>query len=105
MNRKLPYAEPPFPVQPHHPYSSPHTPRGQYHPYAMQQPYPFPGGAPLHGGPRRNSPLSAVMNGFVNDQGNLDLQKTMTTMNTVMQTVHQVQPLVRQMSELFIKRS
>ncbi|WP_018922403.1 YppG family protein [Salsuginibacillus kocurii] len=71
-------ARPPYPPYYSQPYVGPYSHGGNY-----KQPPHTVGGA------------TTLLNGFTNEKGELDLQKSMTTVDTMMKTYQQVSPLLR----------
>ncbi|WP_227936084.1 YppG family protein [Alkalihalobacillus deserti] len=104
MNHHYPHHQGPFPQQQqysHHPMQmhgfmpkQPHTPfQGPKMGMAQQQP---PGFTP--------SKPSFFKTAFTNESGNFDMGKTVNTVDQVMKTMHQVSPIVKQVSSFFIKK-
>lgn len=85
-------------------------------PYAGQQPYQhgmqqMPGVASNgRQPPYSNQPFGrpkssiSIMNAFKNEEGKFDFEKTSSTINQVMKVGNQISPLVKQVSDIFIKK-
>ncbi|AXF55017.1 YppG family protein [Salicibibacter kimchii] len=98
-----------------------HRPRPSHYeePY-MYPPRPYPPSLPPISGPLNGNPpppvygnagkkpmppaVSGIMTGFTNENGNLDVQKTMTTIDTAVKTYQQVSPMIKQLSSIFLYR-
>ncbi len=74
------------------------------HPYPPHRP-PFPPHRPMSGTtlPPRRRP-SIIRSAFFDENGQFDVGKTLETVDQLMKTVHQVTPLVKQVSNLITKR-
>ncbi|MBB6449192.1 hypothetical protein HNR44_001141 [Geomicrobium halophilum] len=77
---------------------------------------PYPGNflqapPPPHfyeGGPGKNQhppSMIGVLNGFTDENGQIDIQKTMTTVDTAIKTYQQVSPMIKQLSSMFLMRN
>ena len=64
--------------------------------YSMKQP-PFQPFTP----PGAQSPFHSILSNFKTENGNLDLNKMMSTVGQISNTVNQVSPLLKQMGSFF----
>ncbi|QQK76220.1 hypothetical protein HUG15_12055 [Salicibibacter cibarius] len=97
------------PRPPHYeePYMYPPRPYPPSLPPISGQPYGSPG-APAYGnaGKKPRPPaVSGIMTGFTNENGQLDVQKTMATIDTAVKTYQQVSPMIKQLSSIFLYRN
>ncbi|QKS71592.1 hypothetical protein FLK61_33425 [Paenalkalicoccus suaedae] len=87
-------------------FHDPFRPRPPYmHPpmnHFQQGGYPQGPMPPQHMPKRR--PGARIMQTFQTPEGNLDLQKMMTTVDTVVKTAHQVSPIIKSVGGYFIKK-
>ncbi|QDI90117.1 hypothetical protein EPH95_02115 [Salicibibacter halophilus] len=101
-----------------------HHPQYRPRPFLYDEPYmypprPYPPSLPPISGPPHGPPhpfygnagkkpkppgVSGIMTGFTNETGQLDVQKTMTTIDTAVKTYQQVSPVVKQLSSFFLPR-
>ncbi|GAK00499.1 YppG family protein [Geomicrobium sp. JCM 19055] len=94
-----PYMYPPRPYPPSVP---PYPQSAEYtsHPYGAAQSMGFPGQMPK----QKKMNMKSLMNGFVDQEGQIDVQKTMATVDTAMKTYQQVTPMIKQLATFFITR-
>ncbi|SDJ29071.1 YppG family protein [Natribacillus halophilus] len=98
INHRPPYYEEPY-MYPPRPYP-PSLPPISSQPYGAPPP-PFPPGA------KRPSTrgMSGFMSGFTNEDGQIDVQKTMATIDTAVKTYQQVSPMIKQITSVLQERT
>ncbi|WP_042423777.1 YppG family protein [Geomicrobium sp. JCM 19039] len=106
MYRSTQFSPPPGPgPKNHHPYMYPPRP---YPPSVPNQPpvanFTQQANAMVYS-PQVQKPKGAyvknIMNGFTDQNGQIDVQKTMATVDTAMKTYQQVSPMIKQITSFF----
>lgn len=79
----------------------PYPPRPRrVRPFQGYYPEQFPGRPPF----LQRDRASIIKSAFIDEQGQFDIGKTIQTVDQVMKTVHQVTPLVKQVSNMILKK-
>lgn len=85
-----------------HPYHS--GPMQTYTMHPHRGPLPFERHRPPHQNRHRPQKRSFIRSAFMDENGTLDINKTVNTVDQIIKTVNQVSPLVQQVSLYFLNR-